>query len=126
MTDYPTAPFGIVWRMTDYCYGEIDNFEQCAYGAFRDEEFEARYIEFLDRLSSKQIKKSTPVPLDVLAAFIDDLDNRAQMDYREWHGHEPEVVAGGKRFDTRYRQLRSIHSQALTDAGLKVSNYGGR
>ena len=94
MTDYPTAPFGIVWRMTDYCYSEISNFEECAYGSLPPE-LEERYVAFLDRLSSKQIKKSTPVPLDLLAVFIDDLDNRAQMDYREWHGHDPEIVLAG-------------------------------
>ena len=125
MTDYPTAPFGIVWRWTDYCYSEIANFEECAHGSLPPW-LEERYVHFLDLFSRKLIKKSTPVPLDLLAVFIDDLDNRAQIDYREWHDHDPEIVAGGKRFDTRYRQLRSIHSQALTDAGLKVSNYGGR
>ena len=102
--------FGMVWRFTDYCYGEIDNFVECVPGAFRDPEFEARYIEFLEDFTDRKIKKSTLVDKDVLREFMLDLDNRAQIDYREWHDHEPYIVAGGKRFDTRYRQLAKIHA----------------
>ena len=102
--------FGMVWRFTDYCYAEIDNFVECARGAF-DPEFEARYIQFLEDFTDRKIKKSTPVDKDVLREFMLDLDNRAQIDYREWHDHEPMIVAGGKRFDTRYRQLAKIHAE---------------
>ena len=101
--------FGMVWRFTDYCYSEIDNFVECAHGAF-DPELEARYIQFLEDFTDRKIKKSTLVDWDVLREFILDLDNRAQIDYRERHDHEPYLVAGGKRFDTRYRQLAKIHA----------------
>ena len=103
--------FGMVWRFTDYCYSEIGNFVECVHGAFRDPEFEARYIQFLEDFTDRKIKKSTPVYKDVLREFMLDLDNRAQIDYRECHDHEPHLVAGGKRFDTRDRQLAKIHAE---------------
>lgn len=108
------VPFGLTWRFTDYCYSEISNFIECAPGV--PENVLDRYIQFLEDFTARKIKKNTLVDKDVLREFIADLDNRAQIDCRESHWEEPEIVAGGKRFARRYEQLREIHGHWL-DAG---------
>ena len=101
--------FNYTWRMTDYCYSELSNFVECADGI--ESGLRERYIEFLQELSSRKVKKATPVDVDVLKTFIDDLENRAQIDYIEGHwDDEPSIVAGGKRFLQRAKQLRKIHN----------------
>lgn len=111
--DHKMVPFGLTWRFTDYCYSEISNFIECAYGQF-DEDFETRYIQFLEDFTSRKIKKNTLVDKTILRVFIADLDNRAQIDAREdnW-ADEPEILAGGKRFDKRFCQLMDIHADWL-------------
>ena len=106
------VPFGLSWRFTDYCYREISHFIELAYGFF-DEDFEARYIQFLEDFTSHKIKKNTLVDKTILREFIADLDRRAQIDGRDWHDHEPEIVAGGLRFDKRFQQLQQIHRDWL-------------
>lgn len=108
------VPFGLVWRHTDYCYSEISNFQECV-GNIDPQDLQDRYLKFLETFRS--VKKNTLVEKDVLQMFIADLDNRAQIDYREGHwDEEPEIVAGGKRFDKRCRQLREIHREWLGGA----------
>ena len=103
------TPFNYTWRMTDYCYGELDNFINCADG-IEPADLKDRYCDFLSDLTAKRIKKTTPVDRDVLQVFLDDLDNRAQIDYREGHwDDDPRIVRGGKRFDKRWRDLKTIH-----------------
>ena len=99
--------FGITFRITDYCCSEIENFKECAEGiqpvGLRD-----RYIQFLDTFNGG---KNSPVYPDVLALFIDDLENRASIDYLEGHWEDdPDIMAGGKRFYQRAKKLRAIHS----------------
>ena len=113
------VPFGLVWRHTSYCHGEIANFIECAQSAWPiagvPDDVLNRYVAFLENFSS--IKKNTLVDKDVLAEFIADLDNRAQIDYREEHwADDREITAGGKRFDKRCRQLREIHREWLGGA----------
>ena len=107
------VPFGLSWRFTDYCYNEISHFIECAPGV--PENVLDRYIQFLEDFTARKIKKNTLVDKDVLREFIADLDNRAQIDGREWqdNNHEPEIIAGGKRFDKRSQQLQQIHSDWL-------------
>lgn len=121
------VPFNYTWRLTDYCYSELSNFVECADSIVdpinRETRIEKliiqtslrdRYIEFLEALSSRKIKKATPVDVDVLETFIDDLENRAQIDYIEGHwDDEPSIVAGGKRFLQRAQKLRAIHADNL-------------
>ncbi len=102
--------FGLVWRSTSYCYREIENFIECSDSISNEDGLRDRYVGFLRALVGKDIKKSTKVELDVLALFIDDLDNRAQIDYIEDHWEDdPDVTAGGKRFYERCQKLRAIH-----------------
>ena len=101
--------FGIQWRMTSYCYGEIANFQECA-GNIQPQELQDRYVAFLADFGA--VKKKTLVDRDVLELFMGDIDNRAQIDYREGHwDDEPDIVKGGKLFDKRWRALKAIHNQ---------------
>ena len=98
--------FGITFRITDYCHSEIDNFKECA-GNIDPQELQDRYISFLDTFTGS---KNTMVDPDVLALFIDDLENRASIDYLEGHwDDDPDVMAGGKRFYQRAKKLRALH-----------------
>lgn len=93
-------PFGIIMRgQRDYMHSEVSNFIECADGieplTLRED-----YECFLDNLLSGKISKSTMVNVDVLKVFQADLDNRADIDYREGHwDDDPHIVAGGKYFD---------------------------
>jgi hypothetical protein len=101
--------FGISWKMTSYCYGEIANFQECA-SNIDPLELRNRYLEFLENFGS--VKKSTLVDPDVLQLFMGDIDNRADIDYREGHwDDDPEICAGGKRFAQRWAKLKRIHSK---------------
>ena len=100
--------FGITFRITDYCHSELDNFKECAEGiqpvGLRD-----RYVQFLDAFKGG---KNSPVDPDVLSLFIDDLENRASIDYLEGHwDDDPDIMAGGKRFHQRAKKLRALHPE---------------
>ena len=98
--------FGITFRFTDYCCSEIANFKECANNIHPDDLMN-RYLHFLDTFKGS---KSAMVDPDVLSLFIDDLENRASMDYLEGHwDDEPDIVAGGERFYQRAKKLRAIH-----------------
>ena len=98
--------FGITFRFTDYCYSEISNFKECAEG-IQPVDLYDRYLRFLDTFTGS---KNTMVDPDVLAEFISDLENRAQIDYLEGHwDDDPDIMAGGKRFYQRAKKLRAIH-----------------
>jgi hypothetical protein len=104
------SQFGITWRWTDYCYAEISEFLELSDNIPNDEGLRDRYNDFLRTFLDKKIKKNTEVPLDLLKLFIDDIGNRAQIDYVENHWEDDKnVTAGGKRFFNRYQQLRAIH-----------------
>lgn len=109
------VPFNYTWRLTDYCYSEIENFIECADNLWPDDLYD-RYVKFCDDLTSKRVKKATMVDVDVLQIFIDDLENRAQIDYIEDNWDEPEIKRGGKRFLDRANKLRALHSEALKAA----------
>ena len=98
--------FGITFRITDYCHGEINNFKECVEG-IQPASLYDRYLQFLDAFTGS---KNTMVDPDVLAEFISDLENRAQIDYLEGHwDDDPDIMAGGKRFYQRAKKLRAIH-----------------
>jgi len=100
--------FGIRFTLNNYAYAELDNFIECADNL--DDDVRQRYVEFLNALTSKQVKPSTLVDVDVLETFGSDLDNRAQIDYLEGHyDDEPDIVAGGKMFYGRYLKLKQVH-----------------
>jgi len=105
--------FGIRFTLNSYAYAELDNFIECADGI--EDGLRQRYVEFLQALSSKQIKPSTPVDVDVLKTFIEDLEHRAQIDYIENHWEDdPDITAGGKLFLSRATKLKSIHQAELS------------
>lgn len=98
--------FGISFRHTYYSDSEIGNFIECVDG-IEPIELKHRYTEFLWNLRNRDIRKSTMVDRDVLTEFANDLNNRAEMDYRQGHHHdEPEIVRGGKTFDKYYHRLK--------------------
>ena len=100
--------FGLVFRHTGYTYTEIENFWECA-DSIEPDDLRDRYRDFVRKLNNREIKKSTLVDRDVLIEFQKDLDNRANIDYREGHWDDhPDVVKGGKTF-ARYSQQLKEH-----------------
>jgi hypothetical protein len=103
-----TIPFKFKFNMSSqYNHNEISNFHECA-GNVEPAELRGAYRAFLEELLGDNIKPSTMVRLDVMRVFVDDLDNRAQIDYREGHwDDEPSIVRGGKFFDRRSKEMKS-------------------
>ena len=101
--------FGLVWRMTDYCYQELSNFVECSDTVVNTLGLRDRYESFIWDVVAGRVKKNTEIDPDLLSLFIGDLDNRAHIDYLEGHYNDPEIIAGGKRFWDRCQKLRAIH-----------------
>jgi len=91
--------FGIsLGAKAEYTYSELNNFIECAEG-IEPKSLEKDYVSFLEDVLAGKIKRSTLVDVEVLKVFQSDLDNRADIDYREGHwDDEPDIVAGGKYF----------------------------
>ena len=102
-----TIPFGVSFRgKPDYTYSEVLNFIECADG-LEPLQYRNQYIAFLNDFLSANIKQSTQVDLDIVIEFAEDLDNRANIDYREGHwDNEPSIVAGGKYFAKQATKLK--------------------
>ena len=104
-----TIPFGVSFRgKSDYTYTEVSNFIECADNIVGENNLEERYIAFLNNFLEGKIKSSTQVDLDVMQTFQGDVDNRAQIDYREDHwDDDPDILAGGKYFDSIAKKLKA-------------------
>ena len=103
--------FGITFSINDYAYSEVSNFIECADNISKEDNLCQRYIDFLNALLSKQLKRSTLVDDDVIHLFIGDLQNRANIDYLEGHwDDEPQIVKGGKMFLAICNKLKAIHN----------------
>lgn len=112
MTNLNLIPMGICFsskKHSNYVSSEISNFIECA-DSIEPVETRDRYIKFLNNIdpcgtvANKYYKR----PLDLLEIFADDLDNRADIDYREGHwDDDPEIVAGGKYFAQKAAQLKA-------------------
>ena len=91
-------PFGISFRgQKNYTQTEVRHFIECADSI--DQPLRDHYVAFLNDFLNEKIKPSTQVDLDVMLCFQGDLDNRADIDYREGHwDDDPNIVAGGKYF----------------------------
>jgi hypothetical protein len=103
-----TIPFKFKFNMSSqYNHNEISNFIECA-DSVEPAELREAYRAFLEELLNDNIKPSTMVRLDIMRLFVDDIDNRAQIDYREGHwDDEPSIVRGGKFFDRRSKEMKS-------------------
>lgn len=99
--------FGIIFRKTSYAIDEVNQFIECV-DNIEPEEFKNEYVEFLNDLLKGKITKSTLVDRSVLWAFCHDLDNRADIDYREG-GNEDEyyIYWGGYSFHQRHAKLKA-------------------
>jgi len=108
ITTLKTIPFGLTFRgQKSYTYSEVSNFIECADG-LSPLEYRNQYIAFLQDFLSGKIKPSTQVDVDIVREFQADLDNRADIDYREGHwDDDPEIVAGGKYFAQKATQLKA-------------------
>jgi len=108
MSKPTTIPFGVTFRgQRDYTLSEVENFIECA-DNIEPAALQNQYVSFLEDFSSKKIKPSTQVRVDVLQLFQEDLDNRASIDFREGHwDHDPEIVAGGQYFDRMSKKLKA-------------------
>ena len=107
--------FGINFRghWDTYTHSEVANFIECADG-LGDNELRGRYIAFLNLFLDKKVKPSTLVDYDVLEVFLGDIDNRADIDYREGHRdeeYEAALIAGGRYFHQISKTLET-HLQA--------------
>ena len=103
-------PFGINFKLSGgkhsyYKYAEWTNWIECASSVSPDS-LRDDYIQFLRDWGDGKIKKSTIVDLECLKLFHGDLDNRAQIDYREAHDHEAYIIAGGQHYDQWARKLK--------------------
>jgi len=95
------VPFGIRFKgHWNYTQCEMYNYIDCASSIVEDD-LRERYIAFLKFFTDGKCKPSTMVDSDVLVTFYQDVDNRADIDYREGHidpEDEPELYKGGKYF----------------------------
>jgi hypothetical protein len=101
--------FGIRFTVNDYAYSELDNFIDCADNLEGPDNLTVRYIEFIKTLMASDVKPSTLVDIDVLSVFIDDLYNRALIDFIERHDDGPDIISGGRMFMGRYAKLKEVH-----------------
>tara|TARA_R110000823_G_C15493376_1_gene452213 strand:+ start:115 stop:456 length:342 start_codon:yes stop_codon:yes gene_type:complete len=102
-----TIPFGLTFRgQKNYTFSEVSNFIECADG-IEPLEFRNEYIAFLEKFLAGKIKPSTQVSVDIVRVFQGDLDNRADIDYREGHwDDDPNICAGGKYFAKQSAKLK--------------------
>ena len=95
------VPFGIRFKgQWDYTWREMAHYIECA-SSITDENLRDRYIAFLNFFTDGKCKPSTMVDSDVLVTFYQDVDNRADIDYREGHvdpEEDPETYKGGRYF----------------------------
>ena len=101
--------FGIRFTVNDYADSELSNFIECADNLEGSDNLQGRYIEFIEALMASDVKPSTLVDTDVLSVFIDDLYNRALIDFIEQHDDDPEIISGGRMFLGRYTKLKELH-----------------
>jgi hypothetical protein len=109
-------PFTIKFPKTKYTNNEVYNFwnitkESKVEGSFKDEDQRQRYIKFLDEFLKKKIKQTTLIDQDIFWYFMDDIENRASIDYLEGEydiEDEPEIVNGGKYFYKKGQELRKV------------------
>jgi len=108
----------------DYTHSEVSNFIECA-DNIEPLELRNRYTDFLKLFVQKKIKPSTLVDYDVLGMFQGDIDNRAQMDFREGqydmdHDGDAKIILGGQYFDTIAKKLK-VHLDANKVAAKDVA-----
>jgi len=110
-------PFTIKFPQTKYTKHEVSNFwnivnESRAEGNFKDENQRLRYLQFLQDFQDKKIKPKSEIDEDIFWIFMDDVENRASIDYVEEHydiEDEPEIVNGGKYFYKKGQELRQVY-----------------
>ena len=103
-----TIPFGVSFRgKPDYTSSEVSHFIECA-DNIEPQALQDQYVVFLGDFLSGKIKPSTQVDVNVMGIFYSDVDNRADIDYREGHwDDEPTIFAGGKYFDSIAKKLKT-------------------
>ncbi len=114
-------PFTIKFIKTKYTKDEVYNFKTCTQespveGNFENEDQKQRYIQFLDDFLKNKIKPTTLVDLDIFKLFLDDLANRASIDYLEDNydiDEDPEIVKGGFYFHQKSKQLKRVYLEQL-------------
>tara|TARA_Y100000114_G_C11559676_1_gene231192 strand:- start:119 stop:481 length:363 start_codon:yes stop_codon:yes gene_type:complete len=107
-------PFGFNFKWNShYFFCEIDNFGECA-GNIEPLEAREKYRKFLDNLD--KYSATTLVDAESYWHFIQDCDNRAQIDYREAHYEdEPNIKRGGKAFHNRFLKMNSHFKKYFPD-----------
>ena len=122
-------PFTIKFPQTEYTKHEVSNFrevvnESRAEGNFQDEDQRLRYLQFLEDFENKKIKPQSEIDEDIFWLFMDDVENRASIDYLEEHydiEDEPFIVNGGKYFYKKGQELRRVYQKySNTDWGKLV------
>ena len=106
------TPFGINFKPKggnheDYKYRECSFFLEIS-DSIEPKSLREDYCVFVQEWLDGKIKKSTLVDLELLRLFQGDLDNRAQIDYREGHWDDDEVIfSGGEHFDRWAKKLEA-------------------
>ena len=100
--------YGRSERINDYLNGEFSCFEDCAVDDPRFEEYSA----FLNKLYKEDYNhKEIVLSKDLLIFFINDVENRASIDYHEGHYSDDEdITAGGKAMDRLHKRLLKAHN----------------
>lgn len=100
--------YGRSERINNYLDGEFEVFEDCA----SDLECFEEYSEFLHKLYKLDYDhKEIEISKEVLITFINDVENRASIDYYEGHYSDDEdITAGGKAMDRLHKRLMKKHN----------------
>jgi len=110
-------PFTIKFPQTQYTKSEVYNFQVCVEGSpssFPDQDQADRYIKFLQDFQNKKVKPTTLIDNDIFKLFLDDVKNRASIDYLESHYDEeedPDIVNGGKYFYKKSQELERVYNK---------------
>ena len=112
-------PLSIKFTKTKYTKDEVYNFKTCTQespteGNFENEDQKQRYIKFLDDFLKNKIKPTTLIDKDIFKLFLDDLENRASIDYLEGNYDEeddPEIINGGKYFFKKSQELEKVYNK---------------
>jgi hypothetical protein len=107
--------YGRSEKINGYLSGEFGMFDECATS---EPEYE-RYVSFLDSINKNRLQtKDILVDHDILLFFLNDVENRASIDYHEPHySYDKDITAGGMAMDRLHKRILKAHPQ-ITHAGF--------
>ena len=99
--------YGRSKRINDYLSGEFSMFEECSANC----EIFKEYQPFLNKLYKEDYNhKEIEISKELLIFFINDVENRASIDYHEGHNDDEDIIAGGMAMDRLHKRLLKAHN----------------